>query len=247
MKNPQIVFTNVNTAELLDTEDRNISENEVKVKTIISTISPGTERANITGDLNVSIMSEENEKIEFPRYSGYSGAGIVIEIGKKVTSVKVGDRVTMYWSFHKLYNILPENNVVKIEYDDISFEEAAKGCKKKINITRIDTCSSCGGSGAAEGSAHPGHQLGDTEGFRDIVVGAHIQGRYFLRFLVAGRDDEHRRLIPLPELLQQGKAVHIGKAQIQQYKIRTLGKKCCPGSFAVLGQNGLVAVLLQPL
>ena len=125
MKNPQIVFTNVNTAELLDTEDRNISENEVKVKTIISTISPGTERANITGDLNVSIMSEENEKIEFPRYSGYSGAGIVIEIGKKVTSVKVGDRVTMYWSFHKLYNILPENNVVKIEYDDISFEEAA--------------------------------------------------------------------------------------------------------------------------
>ena len=125
MKNPQIVFTNVNTAELLDTEDRNISENEVKVKTIISTISPGTERANITGDPNVSIMSEENEKIEFPRYSGYSGAGIVIEIGKKVTSVKVGDRVTMYWSFHKLYNILPENNVVKIEYDDISFEEAA--------------------------------------------------------------------------------------------------------------------------
>lgn len=125
MKNPQIVFTNVNTAELLDTEDRNISENEVKVKTIISTISPGTERANITGDPNVSIMSEENEKIEFPRYSGYSGAGIVIEIGKKVTSVKVGDRVAMYWSFHKLYNILPENNVVKIEYDDISFEEAA--------------------------------------------------------------------------------------------------------------------------
>lgn len=125
MKSPQIVFTNVNTAELLDTEVRNVSENEVKVKTIISTISSGTERANITGDPNVSIFSKENEKGRFPRYSGYSSAGIVVETGKKVNSVKIGDRVAMYWSSHKLYNILPESNVVKIGYDDISFEEAA--------------------------------------------------------------------------------------------------------------------------
>lgn len=34
----------------------------------------------------------------------------------------------------------------------ISFEEAAKGCKKKINIKRIDTCPECGGSGAAKGT-----------------------------------------------------------------------------------------------
>ena len=34
----------------------------------------------------------------------------------------------------------------------LSFEEAAKGCKKKINITRIDTCSACGGTGAAKGT-----------------------------------------------------------------------------------------------
>ncbi len=32
---------------------------------------------------------------------------------------------------------------------NISFEEAAKGCKKKINVTRVSTCSSCSGSGAA--------------------------------------------------------------------------------------------------
>ena len=30
----------------------------------------------------------------------------------------------------------------------ISFEEAAKGCKKKINVTRVTTCSTCNGSGA---------------------------------------------------------------------------------------------------
>lgn len=34
----------------------------------------------------------------------------------------------------------------------ISFEEAAKGCKKKVNIKRIDICPECGGSGAAKGT-----------------------------------------------------------------------------------------------
>ena len=125
MNNPQIVFTKLNTAELLDAKDRDVSDNEVKVKTVISTISSGTEKANITGDKNVSILSSENDEAVFPRHSGYSSAGIVTQTGKNVTSVKVGDRVAMYWSNHKLYNILPENNVVKIEYDDVSFEEAA--------------------------------------------------------------------------------------------------------------------------
>ncbi len=35
----------------------------------------------------------------------------------------------------------------------ISFEEAAKGCKKTIKITKIDNCSECGGSGAEKGSS----------------------------------------------------------------------------------------------
>jgi len=34
----------------------------------------------------------------------------------------------------------------------ISFEEAALGCEKEINITRIETCSSCRGSGSKPGS-----------------------------------------------------------------------------------------------
>ncbi len=36
----------------------------------------------------------------------------------------------------------------------ISFMEAAKGCKKDIRITRTDSCSECGGSGAEKGT-HP--------------------------------------------------------------------------------------------
>ena len=35
----------------------------------------------------------------------------------------------------------------------ISFEEAAKGCKRKININRIEVCQDCNGSGAAAGTS----------------------------------------------------------------------------------------------
>lgn len=34
----------------------------------------------------------------------------------------------------------------------VSFEEAAKGCKKTIKVTRIENCNDCGGSGAEKGS-----------------------------------------------------------------------------------------------
>lgn len=35
---------------------------------------------------------------------------------------------------------------------NISFEEAAKGCKKTVKVTKIDTCDECGGSGAKKGT-----------------------------------------------------------------------------------------------
>ena len=34
----------------------------------------------------------------------------------------------------------------------LSFEEAAKGCTKKIKVTRIENCADCGGSGAEKGT-----------------------------------------------------------------------------------------------
>ena len=35
----------------------------------------------------------------------------------------------------------------------ISFEEAAKGCKKKVTVERVTTCSNCNGSGARRGTS----------------------------------------------------------------------------------------------
>ena len=123
MKCKQIVFTEKNKAELLDTEVNEPNANEVMVETIVSTISCGTERANITGDPNVNATGAS--AVIFPRVSGYNSSGIVVKKGADVKSVEIGDRVVVYWGQHKSYNTVPEGNVVKIEDESISFETAA--------------------------------------------------------------------------------------------------------------------------
>lgn len=121
----QIVFTAVNQAELLDMPADVLGDHSVRVKTAFSTVSCGTERANITGDPNVGINTAYDPPVQFPRTSGYSSTGIVVECGKDVTSIVPGDRVVVYWGKHKDYNTVNEKNVVKITDDRISLEEAA--------------------------------------------------------------------------------------------------------------------------
>ena len=123
MQCKQIVFTEINKAELLTVDAKEPSPNEVMVETMFSTISCGTERANITGDPNVNARGASC--VSFPRMSGYNSAGVVVKKGENVKSVDVGDRVVVYWGFHKGYNTVNEANVVKIEDDKIGFEAAA--------------------------------------------------------------------------------------------------------------------------
>lgn len=119
----QIVFTEKNKAELLTVDLNEPAPNEVMVETMVSTISCGTERANITGNPNVNALGASG--VFFPRTSGYNSAGVVVKKGSAVTSVDIGDRVVVYWGFHKSYNTVPEENVVKIDDESISFEAAA--------------------------------------------------------------------------------------------------------------------------
>lgn len=119
----QIVFTEKNVAKLLDFNFEELAPNDVMVKTAVSTISCGTERANITGDENVSINPDA--KTAFPRTSGYNSSGIVVKKGSAVKSVNIGDRVVVFWGKHRDYNIVCENQVVKIKDDSISFETGA--------------------------------------------------------------------------------------------------------------------------
>ena len=97
----KLIFAAVNKPELIDVPVREPRDNEVLVKTAFSTISCGTERANLTGSTNVG---PGGGMPVYPVALGYSTSGIVEKIGKDVTSVAPGDRVAMYWTVHAAYN-----------------------------------------------------------------------------------------------------------------------------------------------
>jgi len=120
MINKQIIFTKKDTAELLDVEYRLPKGGEILVKTAFSTVSCGTEKANLTGFAN---RFSQNP---FPvKNMGYSSAGTVIAKGDGVCNVEVGDRVVVYWGTHAKYNTVEQYKVVKIAEDAVTFPQAA--------------------------------------------------------------------------------------------------------------------------
>lgn len=125
METKQIIFTKINTAELCDVPVYEPGDGQVLVKMAYTAISRGTERANITGDPNISIFDGGAATVHFPRALGYSGTGIVEKTGAGVRGVKVGDRVAVLNSQHRGYCTVHGNQVIPIRYDDVSLEEAA--------------------------------------------------------------------------------------------------------------------------
>lgn len=124
MNNYAVCFTAPNTAELVRVDmPQEVPAGKVMVKTVISSVSSGTERALLTGDLNIS-PTAKLEKANFPRWPGYSAAGIIAAVGEGVTSVVPGDRVAIIDTDHRLYEVTEEKNVFKLS-DDVSFSEAA--------------------------------------------------------------------------------------------------------------------------
>ncbi|MBQ2774254.1 MAG: zinc-binding dehydrogenase, partial [Clostridia bacterium] len=123
MKTKQIVFTKPCVAELLDAEYEAPKAGEVTVSLEYSAISSGTEKANLVGQRNKRDDSEDAE-IVFPRYCGYSAAGVVSAVGEGVKDVAVGDRVIVYWGKHKKNITVKRKNVVKIP-EGVSTMEAS--------------------------------------------------------------------------------------------------------------------------
>ena len=111
----RIVFTKQEVAKLLNYEVSEPEKNEVQVRLMVSTISSGTERANLMGSKTVSWCCPE-EEARFPRYVGYSAAGIIIKVGENVENFAVGDRVALSWSTHSEVLNINAKNVHKLEY-----------------------------------------------------------------------------------------------------------------------------------
>lgn len=122
MQNRSIIFTSPCVAELIEGEISAPGAGEVQVKLAVSTISSGTERANLIGDPNVGW--DVGPKVSFPRKSGYSSAGVVTAVGEGVSDLQPGDRVAMSWSVHSQYINMRRSYVYKLP-DSVSFRDAA--------------------------------------------------------------------------------------------------------------------------
>ena len=116
MKNRYIVFSSPGIASLAEDELRAPIDKQIQVKTSFSTISSGTERANLIGDRNVSIERGSGDKpAVFPRTVGYCSSGTVIAVGENVRAIHVGDSVAVSWGKHSQYQNIDEGNVHIIE------------------------------------------------------------------------------------------------------------------------------------
>jgi len=183
----RIVFTKENTAELLDFELENPKAREVQVRLVFSTISSGTERANIMGSKTVGWKTPELKKADFPRYLGYSSSGVIEKVGEAVTDFKVGDCVALSWSTHSEVLNIDVDNVHKL--DDISFSDGAMAHIATFPLAAIRKCRL---------------ELGESA----IVMGMGILGIFALQLLkVAGA-------VPViavdPDKAKREKAIKLG-------------------------------------
>ncbi len=124
MKNYKIIFTAPKIAEVLQDDAPTPNSDQVLVKTMCSTVSGGTERANLIGDENLSWHDKPREAT-YPRNTGYSSSGIIEAVGSNVKDYTVGDRVALSWCPHSRYCVADASKIHKIEDPSITFSEAA--------------------------------------------------------------------------------------------------------------------------
>ena len=137
--NRNIIFTKKDTAELVEKPMPEVGPGQVRVKLVRSTVSSGTERANVTGCNVVSIWDPPDAPVVWPRQSGYSSSGVVDAVGEGVVSVKPGDRVAMSWTLHSEYIVVPEDRVYGLP-DSVSFEEGALAHISTFPMAAIRKC-----------------------------------------------------------------------------------------------------------
>lgn len=121
MNRKTVVFPSVGKAEMKNAALEPLRDDAVLVENEVSAISAGTERACLLDLPNLA----DARPGQFPKYLGYSGVGRILETGKNVHGVKVGDRVLTHWgSSHSNYNYISEENLLKIDNGELPSEHA---------------------------------------------------------------------------------------------------------------------------
>ena len=72
---------------------------------------------------------------------------------------------------------------------------------------------------ATEHGPHPGLELVDGEGLEDVVVGPGVQGTDDGRVVVTGRHDDDRGVPHRAQHRQDGVAVEVGQAEVEQHQL----------------------------
>jgi L-iditol 2-dehydrogenase len=110
----RVLFRRKGVVGTEDFEPKQPDDHEVLIGTVSTLISAGTETA--------FLMALPNTSSRFPQYPGYSNAGIIIDVGQKVSRFKRGDRVVSRKS-HASHVIASKNELMMIP-DGLSFDEA---------------------------------------------------------------------------------------------------------------------------
>ncbi len=118
-------ITEPRKVEIRDCEVGVISENEVKIKTLFTGFSSGTEMSVYRGtapfyrkrfDSDLHLFLESNEVWNYPICYGYINVGEVIELGSKVTSLQKEDIVFSYQP-HQTESIVKASDATKLPKD----------------------------------------------------------------------------------------------------------------------------------
>ncbi len=91
-----------------------IKDDEVLIESECTLISPGTERAFLLG--------LPNAQGSYPTRPGYSNIGKIIEVGKNVSGMAIGDRVASTIG-HTSHSVSSPNRLFKVESSDAPAEE----------------------------------------------------------------------------------------------------------------------------
>ena len=114
MRGIRILWPEAKRTDLEDFDVCSPDENSVMVRTHLTLISPGTERAWL-----LALPGTPNN---FPMYPGYSNYGEVLEIGASVKNLKIGDRVVSDGNHASLVT-LPAERVFRVS-PELSAERA---------------------------------------------------------------------------------------------------------------------------
>ncbi|MBD3868859.1 MAG: zinc-binding alcohol dehydrogenase [Acidobacteria bacterium] len=114
-KGRRVEFLDFDIAHLEPFETLEPDSRQILVESICSTVSPGTERAVLSG--------LPGARRSFPYEPGYSCAGAVVKVGKKVSEVEPGDRVVGRMK-HTSFSVRPPGGLFKVP-DGVSGEEAS--------------------------------------------------------------------------------------------------------------------------